>query len=148
MCTETRGRSERFEEFNYLTEACYWYALRSPHQRGRRVQGREVWGIPGCPVGRWGPQLGRAETPQGGRGPAGWGSAGAGGRARVGSAGWGGRCGSGRDSLAPRLRWQSPAREVQMDAAGAHCAAEPPWAGLNGRVGPDPAQLGAVAQDG
>lgn len=41
------------------------------------------------------------------------------------------RGGSRRDSFAPRLGWQHPAREVQMDSAGARRPAKPPRAQLN-----------------
>lgn len=45
--------------------------------------------------------------------------------------GLGSELGSGRDSFAPRPGWQRPAREVQMDSAGARLPAKPPFARLN-----------------
>lgn len=136
MCTETGGKRERFEEFNYLTEACYWYALGSPCQRRPGLRWEEAGGVPGHPVGHWGPQLSQAETPALGMGTgrvgvcrSWWPGEGGQRGQREGSAGvW---LGTPEGSFSPRLGWRCPTREVQMDSAGARRPVKSPFAGRN-----------------
>lgn len=154
MCTETEGKRERFEEFNYLTEACYWCAPESCAKRIPECQRREARHVPRRPMGHWGPHRG----PQGTGAPQGGDLGEAGGQAKVGRAGaaqgqrhqHGDRAGSVRDSFAPRLGWRgrgSLAREVQMDSVGVQCVLQTPLCSAELQAaesgsGPDPAQRG------
>lgn len=87
MCAETEGKRERFEEFNYLTEACYWYALESLCQAQPRVPAVGSRGCPEAPHGTLGTSLG---TTGDGSTP-GWGPGGGWWPGKVGRAGaaWG-----------------------------------------------------------
>lgn len=150
MCTETEGKRERFEEFNYLTEACYWYALESLCQAQPRVPAAGGRGCPEAPHGTLGTSLGTTgdgSTPGCSLGEAGglakWAEQGQRGDSMIST-------GSVRDSFAPRLGWRgrgSLAREVQMDSAGVRCTLQTPLCpaelqAAESGSGPDPAQRG------